>query len=240
MDFKNVSKMSVGEVVTVGATEGGAVVAGLLGAGFVGKQLENVVKTGVVPTSPTMDKMMAYVANNGPKLVAWYFMRKESTGALKQYEMYAKDTAKGILGSVVLDTIVRAGNNFAPKPLYQLFGYDVLGDKTQNVGSTPQSQANMQKVLQENSSLRAQLNSALQRVASASPNVTVTPVRSAAQIPPPPPSNDSVYGTMPVRGNSKYGTMPVNETKSQRDFGQMNDISIDGATKTLGSMFNFD
>jgi len=236
MEFGKISKMSVGEVVQGTATEGGAVVAGLFGAGFIGKQIENMVKTGVLPTSPVMDKLMAYVANNGPKIALYYIVRKEGGQYLKGFE---KDLGKGMLASVMLDTVVRANNSFAPTPLFQLFGYDVLGTPSAGTNVTPQMQQNMQKVLQENSSLRAQLNSALQRVASASPNVTVTPVRTAMQVPPT-PVNDNVYGVMPTRGDPRYGTMPVDETSSQRNFGQMGDMSIDGGTKTLGAMFNFD
>lgn len=243
---ENISKMTVGQVVTTAGLEGGAVVGGLFGAGFIGKMSENLIKKGVVPSSPMSDKALSYIANNLPKVGIWYLFRKESDetkGMFKDYAPYAKDIAKGAIGSLILDTVVRVGNNYAPKSLFTIWGYDVLGNK-ETINVTPQMQQNMQKVLQENSSLRTQLNSALQRVASASPNVTVTPiqqpVRTAAQIPPPPVDYGREYGTMPVRGNPKYGTMPVDETRSQRNFGQMSDMSIDGTTKSLGSMFAFD
>jgi hypothetical protein len=250
MRFEDMKNMSVGKVVTTAGLEGGAVVGGLFGSGLVGKISENLVKKGVVPASPMSDKVLAYVANNLPKVGVWYFFRSQSEGPkgmLKDYEPYAKDVAKGAIGSLVLDTVVRLGNNYAPRTLFTIYGYDVLGNQASgNNNVTPEMQQNMQKVLQENSSLRNQLNSALQRVASASPNVTVTPmtqVRNVApQIPAPTPVSDRAYGVMPTRGNPRYGTMPVDETPSQRNFGQMNanDMSIDGGAKTLGSMFNFD
>lgn len=224
MKFGDISKMSVGEVVQGTATEGGAVVAGLFGAGVVGKQIENMLKTGVVPTSPMMDKLMAYAANNAPKLALYYLVRKEGGEYLKGFE---KDLGKGMLASVVLDTVVRAGNDFAPKPLFQLFGYDVLGSPSVTTNATPQMQANMQKVLQENSSLRQQLNSALQKVASASPNVTVTPIRSAQPIPPPPPDHDRAYGMMQSTPEGEdrrrnYGAMtPPIEDERNRKYSQM-------------------
>lgn len=172
MRFGDVSKMTVGEVVQGTATEGGAVVAGLFGSGFIGKQIENMVKKDVTPDSGAMDKLMAYVANNAPKLMLYYLVRKEGGAYLHGFE---KDLGKGMLASVVLDTVVRANNKFAPTPLFTLFGYDMLtGSNVTN--TSPQMQSNMQKVLQENSSLRQQLNSALQRMASSHPNVTVTPV----------------------------------------------------------------
>jgi len=180
MEFGRLSKMTVGEVAKTTATEGGAVVAGLLGSGFLGKQVENMVKTGVVPTSSMTDKLLAYAGNNAPKLALYYLLRKEGRKFLGGYEV---DMGKGALSSIVLDTIVRAGNEGAPKSLFTLFGYDVLtGSSTNNM--TPQMQQNMQKVLQENSSLRQQLNGALQRIASASPNVTVTPMQSAQSVRP--------------------------------------------------------
>ncbi len=242
MEFGKISKMSVGEVVTGTATEGGAVVAGLFGGGFIGKQIENMVKTGVVPTSPTMDKLMAYVANNGPKLALWYLVRKEGAQYLKGYD---KDVGKGLLASVMLDTVVRANNNFAPTPLFQLFGYDVLGTPTAGANATPQMQQNMQKVLQENSSLRAQLNSALQRVASASPNVTVTPVRTAAQIPSPPPDHDRAYGMMQTTPEAedrrkKFGAMtPPIEDERNRRFSAMDKprMNFAGDVETVAQQF---
>lgn len=181
MEFGKISKMSVGEVVQGTATEGGAVVAGLFGAGFIGKQVENIVKKGVLPTSTVTDKVLAYIGNNAPKLGLYFLLRSDD--ARKMLKGHEKDIGKGALASVVLDTVVRANNNFAPTPLFQLFGYDMLtGAPSANV--TPQMQQNMQKVLQENSSLRQQLNGALQRVASASPNVTVTPMQNAQSIQP--------------------------------------------------------
>ncbi len=242
MEFGKISKMSVSNFAMTTATEGGAVVAGLLGAGFAGKQIENQFKPGVTAASPMMDKVVAILANDGTKLLGYYLLRKHGMEMTKSESGKAMvlDVGKGFLGSAVLDLLVRSGNDFAPGTTVKVFGIDLLGSSTNGANATPQMQANMQKVLQENSSLRAQLNSALQRVASASPNVTVTPVRTAAQIPPSTPASDKAYGVMPTRGNPKYGTMPVDETPSQRNFGQMNDMSVDGGAKTLGSMFNFD
>lgn len=234
MKFGDISKMSVGEVVQGTATEGGAVVAGLFGAGFVGKQVENMLKSGVVPTSPMLDKVMAYVANNAPKLGLYYLVRKEGGAYLHGFD---KDLGKGMLASVVLDTVLRANNSFAPTPLFQLFGYDVLtGSK-----ATPQTQANLQKILQENSSLRQQLNSALQKVASASPNVTVT------AIPPPPPDHDRAYGMMQTTPEGEdrrkaYGAMtPPLEAERNRKYGQMTKAQLNfaGETDAVSSVYGF-
>lgn len=179
MEFGKLSKMSVGEVATGVATEGGAVVAGLLGAGFLGKQIEKYVKV-ATPTSSMMDKALAWAGNNVPKLGLYYVLRKEGGKMLGGYE---KDIGKGVLGSVILDTLVRTGNQGAPGTTVKVFGIDLLGEQS-NGNVSSQMQQNMQKVLQENSSLRQQLNGAMQRIASASPNVTVTPIHSAQSIRP--------------------------------------------------------
>ena len=249
MEFGKLSKMSVGEVVTGVATEGGAVVAGLIGAGVVGKQIEKMVKV-ATPESSMTDKLLAYLGNNAPKLGLYYVLRKEGGKHLGGYE---KDMGKGVLGSVVLDTLIRLDNNYAPKPAVSLFGIDFLGDKTLN-SATPQMQQNMHKVLQENSSLRQQLNSALQRIASASPNVTVTPVQSAtpiqstatirnarpiqtvtpirsAQPPtvyaPPPPDHDRAYGMMQ--------TTPEAENR-RKNYGAMTPPIEDERNRRFGAM----
>lgn len=181
MEFGKYSKMSVGEVAKSAATEGGAVIAGLIGAGVLGKKIEKLVKpVAVTSASPMLDKAIAWAGNNVPKLGAYYLLRKEGGKMLHGYEV---DMGKGVLGSVVLDTLIRFDNNYAPKPAVSLFGIEFLGDKA-NESVTPQMQQNMQKVLQENSSLRQQLNGAMQRIASASPNVIVTPMQSAQSIRP--------------------------------------------------------
>lgn len=178
MEFGKLSKMSVGEVAKSAATEGGAVVAGLLGSGFLGKQIENMVKKGVVPASSTTDKLLAYAGNNAPKLALYYLLRKEGRKFLSGYEV---DIGKGALSSVVLDTLVRTGNKGAPGTTVKVFGIDLLGEQS-NGSVDHQMQQNMQKVLQENSSLRQQLNGAMQRIAS--PNVIVTPMQSAQSVRP--------------------------------------------------------
>lgn len=230
MDF-GIKSMSVGDAVTTVATEGGAVIGGLLGAGFVGKQVENIVKPGVLPTSPMLDKALSYLGNNGTKILLYLMLRGKSVGG------YGKDIGKGVLGSVVLDTLMRSGNNFAPGTTFKLFGYDIMSaDGVQ----TPQMQANLQKVLQENSALRQQLNGALQKLASASPIVNITPVQPAF-----PPDHDRQYGMMqstPEAENRRkaYGAMtPPIEDERNRRYGAMNksQLNFAGETDTMAATF---
>ncbi len=228
MEFGDkMSKLTVGEVVTGTATEGGAVVAGLLSAGFLGKQIEKNIGTAgskaVLPTSPMTDKLIGYAANNLPKLALWYVVRKEGGKYLGKYD---KDVGKGILSDVVLDTLIRATNSGAPKDILNMFGYSVLNNNT-----TPQMQENMQKVLQENSSLRQQLNGALQRAASApspiqaaSPVRSITPIQSAPQvIAQPPADHDRRFSMMQSTPEAEerrknYGAMtpPLEDERNKR------------------------
>lgn len=225
MTFEDVKKMNVGEVVKGTATEGGAVIAGLLGAGILGKQVEKLVGTAgskaVLPTSTVTDKALGYLMNNGPKLGLYYLVRKEG-GSYIGGDM-AKDVGKGALSSVVLDTLIRATNNGAPREVLTLFGYNFMGSQV------TQSQETTQKLLQENSSLRQQLNGALQRIASASPNVTVTPMQTV------PPDHDRAYGMMqstPDAENRRknFGAMtPPIEDERNRKYGAMNKAKLNFA-----------
>lgn len=217
MEFGKFSKMSVSEVGTTVATEGGAVVAGLVGAGFAGKQLENVFKPGVVSTSPTTDKVIAYLGNNVPKVILYMLLKGQGERGLGGY---GKDMGKGILGSVVMDTLMRSGNNFAPGTTFKLFGYDIMSESST---VTPQMQQNMQKVLQENSSLRQQLNNSLQRLASASSF---------------PPDHDRAYGMMqstPEAENRRkeFGAMtPPIEDERNRRYSAMDKAKLNFAGET--------
>jgi len=228
MEFGKISSMNVGEVLKGTATEGGAVIAGLLGAGILGKQVEKFVKV-ATPTSTMLDKALAYAGNNVPKIAAYYLVRKEG-GKLIGADL-AKDVGKGILGSVVLDTLIRSGNSFAPGTTFKLFGYDVMSESAAN-DATPQMQQNMQKVIQENSSLRQQLNGVLQKLASSSQTAYI------------PPSDHVSYGNMPgvAKQNPTYGNMDVNNTPSQKRYGQMTqtDMSLNGDMVSLGTRYGMD
>ncbi len=232
MDF-GIKKMSVEDAAKATLTEGGAVVGGLFVAGFAGKQLENIVKKDVLPTSPLGDKLIALGANLVPKVAMYLILKGQGERGLGGY---GKDMGKGALASIVLDGVIRAGNDFAPKSVYSIKGYSVLGEKL----SAPQSQETTQKLLQENSSLRQQLNGALQRIASASPNVTVTPVQTAF-----PPDHDRQYGMMQSTPEAedrrkKFGAMtPPIEDERNRKYGAMDRAKLNfaGETESIASAY---
>lgn len=247
MEFGKYSKMTVSDVAKSAATEGGAVIAGLIGAGVLGKQIEKHVKVATSASSAT-DKFLAWAGNNIPKLGAYYILRKEGGKMLHGYEV---DMGKGVLGSVVLDTLVRFDNDYAPKPAVSLFGIEFLGTANATGNNVaPQMQENMQRVLQENSSLRQQLNGALQRVASANtspaPIVTVTPLQRTVNAP---PSNVNVTPLQPSVNfppdhDRRYGMMQTTpEAENRRkNFGAMTPPIEDERNKKYSSMkaqFNF-
>ena len=228
MEFGKYGKITVGEVTKTAATEGGAIVAGMLGSGVLGKRIEVMVKPGVVPDSPAMDKIIAWTGNNAPKLAAWYMVKKEGEKFLGGY---GPDIGKGILASVALDSITRGANDFAPKDTLSIGGIALLGNQTENASS-----GNMQKVLQENSSLRNQLNGALQRVASATSPVSETPTVTVTPMQTPPPDHDRAYGMMsesPDARREEFGTMeaPI-IAERERKFGTMNKAELNFAGET--------
>ncbi len=241
--------MTVSDVAKSAATEGGAVIAGLIGAGVLGKQIEKHVKV-VTTASSATDKFLAWAGNNVPKLGAYYLLRKEGGKMLHGYEV---DMGKGVLGSVVLDTLIRLDNDYAPKPAVSLFGIEFLGNQSKINNVTPQMQENMQKVLQENSSLRQQLNGALQRIASASPNVTVTPIQNAAPVrmtqpqtvyAPPPPDHDRAYGMMQTTPEAedrrkRYGAMtpPIEDERNKKYSSMKAQFNFAGDSTSTGTAF---
>jgi len=236
---KKMGDITIAQLATETAYKGGAVGIGLLGSGAVAKGIENLIKPSVLPTAPLMDKIIAWGTNVVVKGGAYMAVAKLGKGLGKELQ---EDVGKGILTSVVLDALVRASNDYAPKPaLLTFFGIDLLGNPV-NTSLTPQTNENVQRVLQENSSLRQQLNGALQRLASASPNVTVTPMQTAQSFP---PDHDRQYGMMqttPEAENRRknYGAMtPPIEEERNRKYGAMNKAKLNfaGETDNIASAF---
>ena len=237
MEFGNASK-KIGDAVTTALVEGGGVTAGLLGSGFVGKLSENAFKKGVLPTSSATDKVLSYVANNGAKVVLYYAIDKMSPGKTSGFlgEMMF-EAKKGAVASIVLDTVVRAGNKFAPKSLFSIGGYDVLSGNKVNDTFQPQIQENFQRVLQENGSLRTQLNQALGQLAS-------TPKLESARY----PDHDRQYGMMgdgtaeSVERRKQFGAMESEApiiAERNRKFGTMSKAQLNfaGESDSVAAQF---
>lgn len=223
MEFEVASKKA-GDFGVSALMEGGAVTIGLFAAGFTGKRVENLVKKGVVKSSPIMDKLIAYGANNIPKAALWWLTKEyfePKTGSTTDVaKAMVADARKGMVTSIALDTFGRATNDLAPKP-FKLFGIDILsGESTPDnaTGDSSQLRANLQRMVQENSNLRNQLTQAMTKLASAP---------SVAELAPP-ADHDRRFGMMQTtpQGEDRrkdFGAMtaPI-EAERNRRYGAMN------------------
>lgn len=241
MEFGDTFTRRSGEMMTTALAEGGGIAIGFLGAGAIGKWTENYVKPNVVPTSPTTDKIVAWIVNNAPKIGAWYLVHNYGPRGTPRNmtELMTVDAKKAMFASVVVDSIMRATNKGAPGVGFKLFGIQLMpGEGVSGTNPNPQLQANLQanlhKVIQENSSLRGQLNQALAKLAS-NPQIIATPY----------PDHDRKYGMMqttPEAENRRkeFGAMesPIIDERNTR-FGQMNKSKLNfaGEEDRLASMY---
>lgn len=140
--------------------DGICVTAGFVGSGLLGSEIEKRVKKDITESSPLTDKLMAYGVNNLPKVVTYLLVDMLGTG-------HEIDVAKlGITGNIMTDTLVRASNNGVNTG--KLFGYNFLSnrvERTSGAGAGVRS-SDVQRLIQENSGLRTELNKALQRLAA--------------------------------------------------------------------------
>jgi hypothetical protein len=149
------------------------------------------------------------------------------------------DIKKGVMGSIVLDTIVRGAGGGVPAPVNINFG----GTNIRILGANPGGNAggNTQALIQENSMLKAELNKAMRQMSGGngqqgqsgqSGQIRVQEVR--APTPPPWP----LESTMPVR-HQHYGFMegPI-INKRQKDYGFAGDQvqSTDKIAKMFGML----
>lgn len=248
MEFGRTFSKRSGEAITTALVEGGGVALGLVASGTIGKMVEKTVKKGVTKDSKTMDKIVAYFSNNLPKVGLYVILKKigpidpQSPGNMT--ELMLVDAKKATIASVALDSLIRIGNRGAPGNL-KVFNLDILGeDKIVNV-TDPGIQDNIQKLIQENSTLRSQLNQSLSKLASVQQSTPAlqqvvaasqsTTPQSATRIitNQPHPDHDRRFGMMsatatvgePEDRRKKYGAMeaPLIEERNRR-FSQMNNM----------------
>jgi hypothetical protein len=197
MDWEQLREKTLGEVGTSLVSEGAGVTGGFLLAGFVGRQIQDRVKSDdAVTASPTAtNKVMAWTANNVPKLALWYLLKKyavvEPGETLTPMKEATVDAKKAVAGSIVFDTLVRLSQGGINPARVDLFGYRLLGAEPQKSSAQSSSQADIQRLIQENSALRAELNKALQRLAQPPLPAPAPPVQQpmpvAPQVAAPPP-----------------------------------------------------
>lgn len=218
--------------------EGGAIVAGLIGASFLGRTIEGYVKPNVTKNSSTMDKIVAWGANALPKLGLYKVLEEHSRRQEdRTRNLVLADAKKAALASVFLDTAIRLSNGGVNTLSAKILGFDILNAGRANMSGNRMTNisGDLQKVIQENSVLRGQLNQALQRLASSPAQqvrqpINITPtqpinIRSTQPMQPVissapvvrvqplnvPPDHDRQYGMMQtpeaVERRRRYGAM---------------------------------
>ncbi len=180
MDWEGLREKTLGEVANTLVTEGVGVGAGFIGASTVGRRIEDyMIPAGITAADPFMTKVKGWVYNNIPKLAAWYLIRSKvpETAETRTQEMLV-DAKKAIAGSVVFDTLLRVTNHGVP--VHDPGSYKLLGGKGEAI-RTAAPQADIQRLIQENSALRTELNKALQRLST--PTTPVQTYSQAATLP---------------------------------------------------------
>jgi len=167
MNYGNLKQVTLGEAGTVLVAEGAGVATGFIGGAFVGRQVQNLVKKDEEIVNAT-DKLLAWSANNVPKLAIWWMARDLREEGLLGTAI--DDGRKAFAGSVVFDTLMRLTNGGKNPATASLFGFQILDQKA----GVPRG-GDVQRVLQENSALRTELNKALQRLAAQPAPRAVTP-----------------------------------------------------------------
>lgn len=192
MDWEQMRERTLGEVGTALASEGLGVTGGFLAAGIVGRQIQNRIKKDDAIVSTT-DKIMAWSANNVPKIAMWYLLKKyapvEPGEVLTPVKEATVDAKKAVAGSIIVDTLIRLSHGGKNNGTISIFGYEVMTGSP--VTQQTASSTDTQRLIQENSALRAELNKALQRLAqpplpaqAAAPVVQVQPSQIVQQAPP--------------------------------------------------------
>lgn len=161
MDWEGLRERTLGDVATVLVAEGGGTAAGFIGGAFVGRQIQNLVKKDDAIVDTT-DKLLAWGANNIPKLAIWWMARGYRPSGIAGEAV--QDARKAFAGSVVFDTAMRLANAGKNPATANLWGYQVLGLGEPGVVRAGSS-TDIQKLMQENGVLRTELNKALQRLA---------------------------------------------------------------------------
>jgi hypothetical protein len=224
---------TLGEVGTSLAAEGAGVTAGFLAAGIVGRQIQNRIKSDAEVVTTT-DKIMAWSANNIPKMAMWYLLKKyapvEPGEVLTPVKEATIDAKKAVAGSIIFDTLVRLSHDGKNTGDLKLWGYQIMSGEPQK--SVQSSSADTQRLIQENSALRAELNKALQRLATpaVSPAMQYTPVAPTIQAQPGQHERQTKYGFMkkgeeelqsPPSRQAKYGFMKGGENDIASMFGML-------------------
>jgi hypothetical protein len=216
--------------VTEMATEGLGVAGGFIAGGILGRQVENLIVPVPVTAGDSIGKkILAVAANNVPKIIAHGLMHKYDATSEG-----GRDATKALMGSVAYDVLLRIANKGVNPASVELGGYRVLGN------GSGLDQGTTQRLIQENSILRTELNKAMQKLASgysagqkqpapvmALPNSTPNSMPGGVGPGGVGPGGDFKYGgsTSPAveQRQRKYGAMPWTPDVMERErrFGAM-------------------
>lgn len=184
MDWEGLRERTLGEVANTLVTEGVGVGAGFIGASTIGRRIEDYMLPSGVDGTSWSSIFKGWTYNNVPKLAIWYVIRKyiPESPETRTQEMLV-DAKKAIAGSVVFDTLLRTTNHGLP--VHDPSSYKLLGGKGEPIRTAAVPQADMQRLIQENSALRTELNKALQRLAAPAPAPQPVYVQAPAPAPQP-------------------------------------------------------
>lgn len=198
--------------VTQAAEEGLGVAGGFIAGGILGRQFENlIVKVPVTAGDGLGKKLLAAAANNVPKIIGHSLMHKYDATSEG-----GRDATKALMGSVAYDLLLRIANKGVNPASVELGGYRVLGN------GSGLDQNTSQRLIQENSILRTELNKAMQKLASGQPVRTLPGGPGGVG-----PGGDFKYGGAPSpaveQRQRKYGAMPWTPDVMERErrFGAM-------------------
>ncbi|MDD3474352.1 MAG: hypothetical protein PHP08_00430 [Candidatus Dojkabacteria bacterium] len=185
-DLKAFANEVAGDGIGIG---GGFIVGGAIGRAIETSLVkDSATASGQVDeTSSATKKVLAWAANNGAKAGAYVLAKKFDA----KHPM-AKKAAESLAGSVVYDSVLRLANKGVNPYDVRMAGYRVLGN-----GMNP---ATVQKLVQENSILRTELNKALQKLAGPG-TYPPSPSMPGTEIPP---------GRFPGQGLAEPGTIIQN------------------------------
>lgn len=241
MDWEQLREKTVGEVATSLITSGAGVAGGFIGAAVVGRQIQNRIKSDSdVTADPSMaNKVVAWSANNIPKLVIYYLTRGYSImpgEAVTPTKEAVSDARKAMAGSVVFDTLMRLANSGVNPATADIWNYQVMSGRQKSTQKSMQT--DVQRLVQENSTLKTELNKAMQKLTTQTqigtsiqqPMMTYTPVTPATSTPmtvepisPVAPKRQREYGFM-------QDTTPPTTQGREKRFGFMTGESKDVAT----------
>lgn len=161
VDYEALSTRTLGEVGRELTTSGAGVAGGFVLGGALGRFIQNKVKSDAdVAVTPTIGNYaMAWGGNNVPKIALWWISRRYATSEL------TIDGRKALMGSIVFDSLMRLLNKGINPASAYIGTYQVLGSSDAGTPGAPTG--DIQKLIQENSALRAELNKALERFGEA-------------------------------------------------------------------------